>query len=277
MLLYREKYNPNRKQRSFNFTAKRQLLNLTIVLCLFLSSCTAIKEATSRAHTQKTKENKETTEGNVLTTDQFSPIKGKVISPFGYRGKHRHTGADIKLQKGDTVRAAYCGVVIKSCPYSGYGNLVILKHPNNMSTFYAHLSKCLVQVGDSVLAGQVVGLGGRTGRATTDHLHFEVRQNNVPRNPENFFDFSNGSIKVHFMAFTPGSKTRNELPRTINIRTQESAQNINNEYSESTVVIKKGDTLYALAKNFGTTVKQLQELNNLGNSNLKIGMKIKIK
>lgn len=263
-LLYIGNHRLKRKYCFVQTATKHKLLNFSLLLCVLLSSCTAIKNATSRALLQKTKIQKDTTAVSVSAFDQFSPIKGKVISPFGYRGGRKHTGSDIKLQRGDTVKAAYCGRVIKACSYYGYGNLVILKHANNIQTYYSHLSKCLVQVGDSIVAGKPIGLGGRTGRATTDHLHFEVRFNNVAHNPENFFDFSNGTVRIPFIAYTPA-------PIKITIPSKKI------ELTDDFVIIKKGDTLYALAKQYGTTVKKIQELNKMGNSVLKVGMKLKIK
>ncbi|MDD4976466.1 MAG: peptidoglycan DD-metalloendopeptidase family protein [Bacteriovorax sp.] len=268
--MYPEKH-PFKKRYCFaSIATKHGLLNLSLLFCILLSSCNAIKEATNRAQLQKPKDQKDTTSVCVSAFEQVSPIKGKVISPFGYRGNHKHTGADIKLQKGDTVRAAYCGKVTKACSYSGYGNLVILKHSNNIETYYSHLSKCLVQVGDTVVAGAVVGLGGRTGRATTDHLHFEVRFNSVAHNPEDFFDFSTGAVKIPFIAYSPVTKTR-----TVQSTTNAPITTIH--FSDHSVTVKKGDTLYALARQHGTTVKQIQELNNLGNTMLKVGMKLKVK
>lgn len=111
------------------------------------------------------------------------PFLGKVISPYGKRGKIMHTGTDIKLQKGDTVKAAFTGVVTKASNYYGYGKLIVVKHNFGIETYYAHLSKFLIKVNDTVTTGQPIGLGGRTGRATTNHLHFEIRCDKIPRNP----------------------------------------------------------------------------------------------
>ncbi len=224
----------------------------------------------------------------------FAPIQGNVISHFGYRGRHLHAGTDIKLQHGDTVRAAFDGLVTKACSYSGYGNLVILKHPNNIETYYSHLSKCIVQNGDSVKAGQVVGLGGRTGRATTNHLHFEVRFNHIAKNPEKYFDFKNCTVKdamkdklVAYSLVVKSEKpaTANSsldvLPiaaeATSNLADVSSSQSDAAPQVEDCIVIRKGDTLYSLSRRYGTTVKQLQELNGLQNSNLRIGLKLKLK
>jgi murein DD-endopeptidase MepM/ murein hydrolase activator NlpD len=268
-LLYIE--NHQRIYRFVSRTMKHKLLNFSLLLCLLLSSCTAIKEAVNRSQTHK-KGNQETVL-NLAESDQISPIKGKVISPFGYRGRHNHTGTDIKLHKGDSVRAAFCGRVTKASPYSGYGNLVILKHINNIETYYAHLSKCLVHVGDTVTAGEVIGLGGRTGRATTDHLHFEVRINKSPKDPEHFFDFSAGKTKILFLAYNPSVKIKYDPI----VKVEQDTKIVKETSLDNVVSIQKGETLYSLARRHNTTVKQLQELNNLQSSNLKIGMKLKIR
>jgi len=205
----------------------------------------------------------------------FAPIQGNVISHFGYRGSHFHAGTDIKLHRGDTVRAAFDGRVNKACPYSGYGNLVILKHPNSVETYYSHLSKCIVQLGDSVKAGQVVGLGGRTGRATTDHLHFEVRFNHIAKNAEKYFDFKNcevkDAMKDKLVSYSLVVKADKPAATTIVEINPFSSQ------TEDTHIIRKGDTLYSLSKRYCTTVRQLQELNKMDNSNLQIGFKLKVK
>lgn len=214
----------------------------------------------------------------------FAPIKGKVISHFGYRGRHFHAGTDIKLQHGDTVRAAFDGLVTKACPYSGYGNLVILKHPNSIETYYSHLSKCIVHIGDTVKAGQVVGLGGRTGRATTDHLHFEVRFNHVAKNAEKYFDFQNCEVKEAMknkLAYTLVIKdnqpvTLVAVPAEQALVASTAAPATDSPVTEQSVVIRQGDTLYSLSKRFGTTVKHLQELNGMENNNLRIGQKLKV-
>ena len=94
------------------------------------------------------------------------PLPGaKVISAYGTRGGH--SGADIKTCAKDTIRAAFDGVVRMSKPYYAYGNLVVVRHANGLETIYSHNFKNLVQSGDTVKAGQPIGLTGRTGRATT--------------------------------------------------------------------------------------------------------------
>jgi murein DD-endopeptidase MepM/ murein hydrolase activator NlpD len=124
------------------------------------------------------------------------PFKGKVISPFGYRGRRIHTGTDIKLDLNDEVYSAFDGVVRMAKRYSGYGNIVVVRHPNGLETVYSHLNKIKVKVNQEVKAGDLVGLGGRTGRATTTHLHFETRFLGQPFNAEKLLDFQNYTLKT---------------------------------------------------------------------------------
>jgi murein DD-endopeptidase MepM/ murein hydrolase activator NlpD len=132
---------------------------------------------------------------NLLTQGNFIfPFKGKMISPFGYRSKSIHTGTDIKLNKGDTVRAAFDGVVRLSKRYGAYGKIVVIRHYNGLETVYGHLSKLMVNVNQKIVAGEVIGLGGRTGRASTDHLHFETRYYEEPFNSQHILDFVNFSL-----------------------------------------------------------------------------------
>ncbi len=132
---------------------------------------------------------------NLLEQGKFVfPFKGKLISPYGYRGRSVHTGTDIKLNKGDTVRAAFDGVVRLSKRYGAYGKTVVIRHYNGLETIYSHLSKLNVNVNQKVKAGDIVGLGGRTGRATTDHLHFETRYLEEPFNSQHLIDYSNYSL-----------------------------------------------------------------------------------
>ena len=105
------------------------------------------------------------------------PLPGaKVISPYG--GKRRnHSGVDLKTVPNDPIYAVFDGEVTMSQVYYGYGNCIVVKHPNGLETLYSHNVKNLVKVGDKVKCGQKIALTGRTGRATTEHLHFEIRVN----------------------------------------------------------------------------------------------------
>lgn len=132
----------------------------------------------------------------------------KIISHYGSRGGRRHSGVDIKTKPNDKILAAFDGVVTMSQPYAAYGNCIRIKHNNGLETLYSHNSKNLVKVGDKVKAGQVIGLTGQTGRATTPHLHFECRINGQIFDPANIFDHLNHSLKMEQVTFT---KTGNSI------------------------------------------------------------------
>ena len=123
------------------------------------------------------------------------PLPGaKVISPYG--GRRHHSGTDIKTKANDQILAAFDGEVVFSGKFYGYGNLIRIKHPNGLETYYSHNSKNLVKVGDYVRAGQVIALTGRTGRASTEHLHFETRVNGKHVNSNKYFDHEQHTIRM---------------------------------------------------------------------------------
>ena len=110
------------------------------------------------------------------------PIKdGKITTPYGKPGKmwkNGHTGVDFSVPQGTDVLAAVAGVVTPSNWGKEYGNQLVIKSKFNdkdIWIMYAHLSKLLVKVGDSVIAGQHIAESGNTGNSSGPHLHFEVR------------------------------------------------------------------------------------------------------
>ena len=131
----------------------------------------------------------------------------KVISPYGGRGGRGHSGVDIKTKANDEVLAAFDGVVERSGPYFGYGNYIVIRHAYGFSTCYSHQSKNFVKVGQKVKAGEVIGLTGQTGRATTPHLHFEIRFCGKPIDPAIFFDHANHTLKAQTLTVKKGQKT----------------------------------------------------------------------
>lgn len=125
-----------------------------------------------------------------------------VISPYG--GRRRHSGVDLKTRPNDEIVAAFDGEVTMSGPYYGYGNCIRIKHAYGFETLYSHQSKNLVKVGDKVKAGQVIGLTGRTGRATTEHLHFEVSFGGRRIDPATVFDHKEHKLKSVTLHLTKG-------------------------------------------------------------------------
>lgn len=134
------------------------------------------------------------------------PLQGAhVISPYGGRGRRKHAGVDIKTRPNDKVLAAFDGVVTQSGPYYGYGNYIVIRHAYGFSTCYSHQSRNYVKKGQKVKAGEVIGLTGRTGRATTEHLHFEVRFKGRTINPAMLFDHVNHKLQAKVLTIGKSS------------------------------------------------------------------------
>lgn len=141
-------------------------------------------------------------------SDFAFPLPGaKVISP--YAGKRKsHSGIDIKTRANDTIVAAFDGIVRMSKPYSAYGNVIVIRHYNGLETVYSHNSKNLVKSGDRVKAGTPIALTGRTGRASTEHLHFETRIDGTHFDPSTIIDFQNRTLKKKQLVFTQTANGR---------------------------------------------------------------------
>ena len=111
---------------------------------------------------------------------------GRISSTFGPRGHSFHDGIDIAVAPGTRVAAARDGAVIYSDQLRGYGNVVIVEHGGGYATVYAHNEENLVRAGDRVRQGQAIARVGSSGRTSGPNLHFEVRKNNIARNPVYF-------------------------------------------------------------------------------------------
>ena len=135
----------------------------------------------------------------------------RVISPYG--GARRHSGVDLKTKPNDEIYAAFDGEVVASGPYYGYGNCIRIKHAYGLETLYSHQSKNMVKKGDKVKAGQIIGLTGRTGRATTEHLHFEVSFGGKRLDPAIIFDHSNHKLKAATLHLTKGKGVKSVMNR----------------------------------------------------------------
>ncbi|HLO92581.1 MAG: peptidoglycan DD-metalloendopeptidase family protein [Chloroflexota bacterium] len=198
------------------------------------------------------------------------PFKGKIISNYGPRGGHFHAGIDIKLNRGDTVLSAFDGKVRIARSISGYGKIIVIRHKNGLETVYGHLSAYLVNVNDEVKSGQPIGLGGRTGRATTDHLHFETRILGEHFNPSKIINLESYCLKDDCFAIDKN---------TLGFASKESsmiAHQTNND-SAKYIKIRSGDTLYAIALKHKTTVDRLCRMNGISPRKvLKVGSKIRV-
>lgn len=137
---------------------------------------------------------------------KFPLPEAKVISPYGRRHGRNHTGMDLKVSKHDTINAAFDGIVRVASTGRGYGNVIVIRHYNGLETVYAHISKFFVKSGDRINAGEPIAVTGQTGRASTDHLHFEIRVNGKHFDPNLLIDFNKQTLYHKCLVFTPGEK-----------------------------------------------------------------------
>jgi murein DD-endopeptidase MepM/ murein hydrolase activator NlpD len=195
------------------------------------------------------------------------PSPGIVTSHFGWRYGRNHNGTDIDLQVWDPVRAAFPGVVRVAKNYKGYGRVVVIRHYNGLETLYAHLHRFKCEPGTIVEAGDIIGLGGSSGNSTGSHLHFEIRFQGVPIKPNAIIDFKNNCLRsevidlrksgafLAVIATTPTGPKNNVL----------------------VYQVQKGDYLYKIAREHGTTVEKLCEINRLSkNETLTVGRKLRL-
>ena len=193
----------------------------------------------------------------------------KITDIFGYRPRRRrvHNGIDIKVEKGDTIYAAFDGKVrITAYQRRGYGHYVVIRHNNGIETVYAHLSKKLVTENQNVKAGQPIGLGGNSGRSTGSHLHFETILLGKSIDPALMFDFKNQTATGESYVYRrPGSR-----------------------YVENGVVkvagpepkfhkVKKGETIGRIARKHGVSQRSILKLNGLtASSIIRPGQRLRI-
>jgi murein DD-endopeptidase MepM/ murein hydrolase activator NlpD len=202
------------------------------------------------------------------------PFSGTVTSSFGPRRKRFHYGADIDLETGDAVGAAFDGKVRIARKSKSYGNIIVVRHSNGLETYYAHLSKLNVEVGDEVFAGQTIGLGGNTGHSRGSHLHFEVRYLGQPINPNDIISFSDHKLVADTLCLS--KKTFDYIEEAKKMVTSSKGRSHSDSKSK-TYVVKKGDTLYAIARKHHTTPQVLCQKNRLkASSSLRLGQRIKL-
>lgn len=209
------------------------------------------------------------------------PFNGNVTSEFGWRKRRPHYGTDIDLETGDTVMAAFDGMVRIAKLNRSYGNVVIIRHKNGLETVYAHLSKILVEAGQVLEAGQIIGLGGNTGHSFGAHLHFEIRYLGQAMDAEDFIDFATGTLKKNECLITKSDvETKYDL-RALHSRQKKDLNLSRVTGSKSkhgkTITVKRGDTLGRIAQRNHTTIKAICKKNGIKQSKvLRLGQKLKV-
>ena len=218
-------------------------------------------------------------------TSYHCPYQGSVHprGKYGPRRRRQHQGVDLPLKMGDPVYAAFCGRVrISQYNKGGYGNLVIVRHDNGLETYYGHLSERMVQPGQWVEAGQIIGLGGSTGRSTGPHLHFETRYYGQSFDPERLIDFKNGTLsretfllkKSFFSIYSNAGQDFDDEIANEEQDKKEAAEKAAMKYYK----IRSGDTLGAIARRNGTTVSNICRLNGIKSTTiLRIGRSLRVR
>jgi len=212
--------------------------------------------------------------------DFCMPTTSRVLtSNFGARWGRQHKGLDIKVYIGDTIRAAFSGKVrIVRYEGRGYGKYVVIRHHNGLETIYGHMSAQLVEENQEVRAGDPIGLGGNTGRSTGSHLHFETRLCGVALNPALMFDFRNQDVVDDYYVFRKStynyeSREANRLRGVgnmdVNADLDDPSDNAETASIQRAVTstrfhkVRRGETLYSIARKRGTSVDAICKLNHI--------------
>lgn len=219
------------------------------------------------------------------TKSYHCPYQGgsKPHSKFGPRGRRQHQGVDLPIKTGDPIYATFCGRVrYSSYNTGGYGNLIIIRHDNGLETYYGHLSERLVQPNQWVEAGQIIGLGGSTGRSSGPHLHFETRYYGQVFDPERLIDFKTGVLlretfllkKSFFSIYSNAGQDFDDELDLDEPDKEEPAPDQRPQYHK----IRSGETLSLIARKYGTSVNALCRMNNIKSpSHIRSGSTIRVK
>lgn len=229
------------------------------------------------------------------------PIDGNFSSGYNtVAGEGRiHSGVDLVAQVEAPIYAVFNGEVRMSKEYRDYGNVIVVRHNNGLETVYSHNSKNLVQVGEEVKSGQKIALCGRTGNATTNHLHFEVRVAGKTIDPELLLDVQSmviqegvlkisqdksGNVTADLLKNNTNTLSAEELAATattsrgIKIGDQIYDAPAQKAAPEEYHTVKSGESLWLIAKKYSTTVDELCKLNSISKSApLYVGKKLRVK
>ncbi len=218
------------------------------------------------------------------TNGYHTPYKPSPIrSRYGPRRGRAHQGVDLALKAGEPIYATFSGRVrISQYNRGGYGNLVVIRHDNGLETYYGHLSERMVEPNQWVEAGQVIGLGGSTGRSTGPHLHFETRYYGQSFDPERLIDFKSGTLsRETFLLkrsyFSIYSRAGQDFEDEIANEEQDKKEQAEREAMRYHK-IRSGDTLGAIARKYGTTVGNICRLNGIKSTTiLRIGRTLRVR
>lgn len=211
-----------------------------------------------------------------------SPVSQKnvITSRYGWRWGRAHKGIDIDLVTGDSVKAMLDGKVRYVGYHSGHGKAIIIRHYNGLETVYAHLSKSLVKLNQTVTKGQVIGKGGRTGNARGSHVHLETLYKGNYINPEYLFSFDE-ERRIKKLSFwitqdwvTPYFHNSKRPSEFVYFNTIEEAKN-SKGLKQKIYVVRRGDTLYDISRKYNISISRICKANAIEKNNtLKIGQEL---
>ncbi|NLR90946.1 M23 family metallopeptidase [Flammeovirga agarivorans] len=187
----------------------------------------------------------------------------RVTSKYGFRRWRFHHGVDVKVAIGDSIRSMFDGVVrIAKYNRRGYGYYVMVRHKNGLETLYGHMSRYIVRAGQEVKAGEVIGLGGNTGRSTGPHLHFEIRYQGYGFNPSDMVDFANQEIDI------PADFDLTAKNYELLIESKKSVYHR----------IRPGDSLWKISRKYGTSISKICRLNGMSKrTTLRVGRTLRVR
>ena len=175
----------------------------------------------------------------------------RITSDFGARRRRYHYGTDIGLKVGDSIVSVFDGTVrIVSYDAHGYGNYIVVRHNNGLESLYAHLSQTIAVENQKVKAGELIGLGGNTGRSTGPHLHFEFRFLGNPFNTKKIIDYSSETCLASNYCITKNETFKHKT-------------DIERLKQRSYHRVRSGETLSQIARRYGITVTKLCKLNHI--------------
>jgi len=193
--------------------------------------------------------------------DYVFPLEKSVVtSKFGWRDGRNHNGFDLDLEVWDPVKSSFAGVVRVATTMGHYCRVVVVRHYNGLETYYAHLHRFKVKTGDVVDAGDVIGLGGSSGRSTGSHLHYEIRYKGIPLDPAQIIAFNEKKLISDEIVLNKTRYNYGIIPKGVKFHQ-----------------VKKGDYLHKIAQAYGQTVENLCELNGIRrNTLLRVGQKLRV-
>ncbi len=224
-----------------------------------------------------------------------------VTSHMGYRWRRWHYGTDLDLETGDPVYSVFDGIVRISGVKGAFGRCVVIRHYNGLETVYGHLSQLHLSENTLVKAGDIIGLGGSTGRSSGSHLHFETRYEGNAFDAENIFKFRTDRTEIKMQEFVMTSRMydylRGKSPRVYlddidesirpsEVITDESEifeEDFEEEIPEEVVKVmwyrvRPGDNLTKIANAYGTSVAEICRLNKISSyKKLYVGARIRVK